>query len=459
MNQLLQTEVQKTIPSIERVAVLPGLPNKESNYPESEVYLFLDRLAKRMTSLVEIKQSLQGSVENTSIDQVVIEKNSDGSGMIWGFGLSETGVENFPTTPLMFSLSIKKENMGEWESKIREKNAAKEMRRLVWEQLFAPDSKGNYFIDVHGWGESVANRMPDMREVHKGIEEAGQDGWVGIAISPYGEKRPDDGPNRVPKMSDVVSQVRGSVEKMAQEMDREFNPSRSKVIEPEKIWARLKAGVGHSMGGWVIANLIYELIDLAPLDQIKWLLENPVIYGADFTPGIENTLQLILDMDHCDPNHVQLLRRPVTGQLVQRSPSLMSSGVVATANELFPVVETVVKYYLAEAGIEYSRWKQLTQEWYAKYQPEYIQACNDLLQKTPCIVTYIPHLRLLRELGARGDLGFAVGKDDRVLSAPEQINAAAAMNVQRILETSSHTPKEGQGIEIGRLLVNGFGPA
>lgn len=47
-----------------------------------------------------------------------------------------------------------------------------------------------------------------------------------------------------------------------------------------------------------------------------------------------------------------------------------------------------------------------------------------------------------------------VGDHDRVLTPKEQKRVAEALVARILLETGSHSPKEKQGVEVGRYLCN-----
>ncbi len=433
-----------------RVTLIPELPTGESQFSPEKVYKYLGQRRARMKSLVE--DALMDRVERkTIIDQVFIEKLKDGSGFIWGMGLGLTNSETLPTAPLMFSLKVSSEDLASWEEKVKNKNAAEAMRKEVWERLFTPEAKGKYFVDVHGWGETVDNRMPDIKEVHEGLKAEGNNDWVGIAVSPYGALGTVDTANN-PETRDVVGQVRGAIESLGSALSQEFG---ERNLNNWEVWKNLGGGIGHSMGGWTMANLAYELsgsLDKCGNNTVKWVLENPVIYGAQFSDEMRAKVEEYFGKGDWNPNHVQLLKNIWFGKLVELSPYLMKNRVIKKLSEKLPVMELVVGYYLAAAGKEYSKWKGLNQQWSAKNDPKYIEMCNKLLIEMPCIVSSREQFDALARLGKLGQLVFAIGDHDRVLTPKEQKKVAKALGAKILIETGSHSPKQGQGVEIGRYL-------
>ncbi|MBP9670131.1 hypothetical protein KBD75_01895 [Candidatus Woesebacteria bacterium] len=454
-NKDISASVQvDTVIAKDRVTLIPELPTGESQFSLEKVYKYLGQRRARMKMLVE--DALMDRVERkTVIDQVFIEKLDDGSGMIWGMGLGLTNSETLPTAPLMFSLKVSREGVASWEEKVKNQSASEAMRKEVWERLFAPEAKGKYFVDVHGWGETVDNRMPDIKEVHQGLEEGGSNDWVGIAVSPYGALGTVDTAN-IPEARDVVGQVKGVIESLGSDLAKEFG---ERNFDSSEVWKNLGGGIGHSMGGWTMANLAYELresLDKCGNHTVKWVLENPVIYGAQFSDEMKAKVEEFFGKGDWNPNHVQLLKNIWFGKLVELSPYLMKNRVIRKLSEKLPIMEAVVGYYLAAAGKEYSKWKGLNQQWSAKNDPKYIEMCNKLLIEMPCIVSSQDQFEALVKLGKLGQLVFAIGDHDRVLTPKEQKRVAEALGAKILLETGSHSPKEKQGVEVGRYFCNVF---
>lgn len=476
----------------------PLLLNEDGSYSKEMVYGYLDWLRRRFDSLETGILSARGERgekmpkwhrnnsevkanerRNPVVDQVVVEKLANGRGsIIWGIGLVEACDQwhrkqsKFPTAPIMHGIRVGNEEAEVWQELADKGNAAELLRFRLYEQVYRPENgikkprQKKLVTKIHGWGGTLLARMHHAKEMWEGIENSGEDpeDFVMQLISPMGGlgtggNIPDGG---VPEMQDGVDQCIGAIQGTAMMLWEEWGAGEDhwstegdKIGAEDAIWQVLGAVDGHSMGAWIAARMLLQLqpiLQRVGNDEVKWILENPVIYGALTDDNISKDAKNYLDLENIDPKHVLLLKQFMTGWMVQVAPRLMRNKIIRDKAGGELVAGQLVNYYLGNAGIDNGEWLKINHSWTSSHDPEFIRICNAMLMGAGLIVKNGKHLQLMQRMAAEGKLFTAVGKGDKILTAREQFDFAKLLS-QLYLETLDHYMEAQQARKTGALIV------
>lgn len=454
----------------------PGFPmaNEKGLYDRSEVFRYMHKLREDMSEWT--KKNEFGLVKKV---WVVKDENLGGkkaeSGMLVGIGLVESGVPDFPYTPVVWMIPFENNTTLEKWGAQAEESRVELMLELIAERLVGTnptsnvngtkmadilrgaekstrcsniENDANLVVSVHGWGGGPLYTKKHTAHLEKAVTDGGGDPQKTIMLSlgtqaAWGTSVGDASKK---DLSMVPDQIQGTLEKIADQLIDGKNLSNgdsetAEIAMREAFWKRTKLVVGHSMGAWAVLRwrlkFATKLQEKRGEDDLMVALFDMVTIGSEASDDEKLKAEMFMDLKPNEKN-VTLLTSFVRGWLVRHIGDILKYPSLHDLADEMRIIDLMVWTFMGEKrGFE----RLLHTEAILNDLPM-IERNNWMLRKVGSLIQNWDEYNYALQLVDKNLIIFGMGHKDKIL-CPTPIRKAILRlggKEEDILATEEHYP-------------------